>query len=109
MKVQNIIATVVLLILVAVVSASLIPEADNSLDQLSDDYICEQQSGCTYNETVSSTLPCRNTTNQVASACPTGQGATVPLGNIPQTVIIIVVMAAIVVGMISIAKSMKKK
>ena len=109
MKASNIIGIVVLLILVVTVTASLIPVADDSLDQLSDDYICNQESGCIYNATVSSTVPCRNETNQVASACPTGAGDTVPLGNLPQTILIIVIMAGLIVGMISVAKGMKNK
>jgi len=108
MKAQSIIGVLVALILVATITASLIGTADDSLDQLSDDYICNQQVDCIYNETVSSSVPCRNETLQSA-VCGTGPGATIPLGNLPQTIIIIVIMVGVIVGAISLAKGIKNK
>ena len=108
MKAQSIIGVLVALILVATITASLIGTADDSLDQLSDDYICNQQVDCIYNETVSSSVPCRNETLQSA-VCGTGTGATIPLGNLPQTIIIIVIMVGVIVGAISLVKGIKNK
>ena len=109
MKAQSIIGVLVALILVATITASLIGTADDSLDQLSDDYICNQEVDCIYNETVSSSVPCRNESNQATVVCPTGTGSTIPLGNLPQTIIIIVIMVGVIVGAISLVKGIKNK
>ena len=109
MKIQAILAILIGLIVALFVVSALIPVADDGLDRLSDDYICDQQDGCFYNATTSSTVPCRNDTNFQTVSCPTGDGGTVPFGNIPQTIIIIVIMAGVIIGAIALSKQLGKQ